>query len=338
VTSATLTITAANKTKVYGSVNPALTYTYAGLVNGDLAPSVLPTAATTAVTGSPVGNYSITLSGASDANYSISYVSGTLSVTSATLTITAANKTKVYGSVNPALTYTYAGLVNSDLAPSVLPTAATTAVTGSPVGNYSITLSGASDANYSINYVSGTLTIIKAILTIRAENKTKTQGDPNPAFTFTYSGFVTGENPTSLTTLPIATCSAKNNSAVGSYPIIPAGGVAANYTFVYQNGTLTITAPLIMKFEIPNAFIPTDIYVDNRYLKASYNASVQKVISFRIYNRMGKLVYELQNVNPAEIKWDGKFNDVLQESDVYMWIANVDGHLDPFRGQFLLLK
>jgi hypothetical protein len=53
---------------------------------------------------------------------------------------------------------------------------------------------------------------------------------------------------------------------------------------------------------------------------------------------MGKLVYELQNVNPAEIKWDGKFNDVLQESDVYMWIANVDGHLDPFRGQFLLLK
>jgi gliding motility-associated-like protein len=228
--------------------------------------------------------------------------------------------------------------VNSDLAPSVLPTAATTAVTGSPVGNYSITLSGASDANYSINYVSGTLTIIKAILTIRAENKTKTQGDPNPAFTFTYSGFVTGENPTSLTTLPIATCSAKNNSAVGSYPIIPAGGVAANYTFVYQNGTLTITAPLIMKFEIPNAFIPTDIYVDNRYLKASYNASVQKVISFRIYNRMGKLVYELQNVNPAEIKWDGKFNDVLQESDVYMWIANVDGHLDPFRGQFLLLK
>jgi hypothetical protein len=319
-------------------VNPALTYTYAGLVNSDLAPSVLPTAATTAVTGSPVGNYSITLSGASDANYSISYVSGTLSVTSATLTITAANKTKVYGSVNPALTYTYAGLVNSDLAPSVLPTAATTAVTGSPVGNYSITLSGASDANYSINYVSGTLTIIKAILTIRAENKTKTQGDPNPAFTFTYSGFVTGENPTSLTTLPIATCSAKNNSAVGSYPIIPAGGVAANYTFVYQNGTLTITAPLIMKFEIPNAFIPTDIYVDNRYLKASYNASVQKVISFRIYNRMGKLVYELQNVNPAEIKWDGKFNDVLQESDVYMWIANVDGHLDPFRGQFLLLK
>jgi hypothetical protein len=190
--------------------------------------------------------------------------------------------------------------------------------------------------------VSGTLTIIKAILTIRAENKTKTQGDPNPAFTFTYSGFVTGENPTSLTTLPTATCSANNNSAVGSYSIIPAGGVAANYTFVYQNGTLTITAPLIMKFEIPNAFIPNDIYADNRFLKASYNASVQKVISFMVFNRMGTVVYEKQNVDPGEIRWDGRYKDVLQESDVYYWVAKISGlgtpSLSDTRGQFLLLK
>jgi hypothetical protein len=215
-------------------------------------------------------------------------------------------------------------------------------VTGSPVGNYSITLSGASDANYSISYVSGTLSVTKATLTITADNQTKVEGSPNPTFTFSYSGFISGETPSNLTTLPTATCSANNNSAVGSYPIIPAGGVAANYTFVYQNGTLTITAPLIMKFEIPNAFIPTDMYMDNRFLKAAFNSSVKRVNYFRVFNRMGKLVYEIQNADPGAIKWDGTFNNIMQEPDGYMWIAEITGlgdvKFERKSGQFLLIK
>ena len=38
---------------------------------------------TTATASSPVGTYTITASGAADANYTISYVAGTLSVTPA---------------------------------------------------------------------------------------------------------------------------------------------------------------------------------------------------------------------------------------------------------------
>ena len=334
ITRLPITVTAtAGQTKVYGAADP-VSYAYTlspALIVGDAL-----TGSLTRNAGETVGVYPIAQGTLTNANYDITYVGSNFTITKKAITVTAtAGQTKVYGAADPA-TYTY------DVSPSITGLVALTGLltraSGQTVGVYAIAQGTLANPNYDITYVGNNFTITKAILTIRAENKTKTQGDPNPAFTFTYSGFVTGENPTSLTTLPIATCSANNNSAVGSYPIIPAGGVAANYTFVYQNGTLTITAPLIMKFEIPNAFIPTDIYVDNRYLKASYNASVQKVISFRIYNRMGKLVYELQNVNPAEIKWDGKFNDVLQESDVYMWIANVDGHLDPFRGQFLLLK
>ena len=45
----------------------------------------------------PGGTYAITASGAVDANYTISYVAGTLTVTPAALTITADNETKVYG-------------------------------------------------------------------------------------------------------------------------------------------------------------------------------------------------------------------------------------------------
>ena len=50
--------------------------------------------------GSP---YTITASGAVDADYTISYVAGTLTVTPAALTITADNQTKVYGAALPTL-------------------------------------------------------------------------------------------------------------------------------------------------------------------------------------------------------------------------------------------
>jgi len=57
---------------------------------------------------------------------------------------------------------------------------------------------------------------------------------------------------------------------------------------------------------------------------------------------MGILVYEIMNADPSAIKWDGKFNNVMQESDGYMWIAEYTGlgevSLERKSGQFLLLK
>src|SRR5207237_543283 len=142
VSKAALSVTADNKTKVYGSANPALTASYSGFVNGDTAasldaPATLSTAANAA---SPVGSYPITASGAGDLNYAISFADGTLTVSKAALSVTADNKTKVYGSANPALTASYSGFVNGDTAasldaPATLSTAANAA---SPVGSYPI--------------------------------------------------------------------------------------------------------------------------------------------------------------------------------------------------------
>ena len=158
-----LTITAENKSRTYGGTNPALTAAYSGFVNGDTAP-VLDSPvilSTTATAGSPVGNYPIIASGATDANYTISYVVGTLTINPAPLAIKAQNKSKTYGAVNPALTAIYAGFVNGDTAavldrPVILSTSATT---GSPVGNYPILTSGAADANYTISQLAGTLVV-----------------------------------------------------------------------------------------------------------------------------------------------------------------------------------
>jgi hypothetical protein len=163
ITPAPLTITANNQTKVYGAALPSLTVSYSGFVNGDSSSSLTtqPTISTTATAKSTVGSYTITVSGAVDPNYTISYVAGTLSVTPAALTITANNQTKVYGQANPTLTVSYSGFVNGDTSASLTtqPTVSTTATTTSPVGTYPITASGAVDPNYTISYVAGTLTI-----------------------------------------------------------------------------------------------------------------------------------------------------------------------------------
>jgi len=103
---------------VYGGALPALTVSYGGLVNGDtpatfgVSPNVAPSM--TAPATNHVGVYSgaIVASGAMDADYTITYVLGNLTVTPATLTITANDQTMIYGGVLPALTVTYSGLAN----------------------------------------------------------------------------------------------------------------------------------------------------------------------------------------------------------------------------------
>ena len=131
---------------------------------------------------------------------------------------------------------------------------------------------------------------------------------------------------------------------------VKVGFVDVRYYVIDANGCRSLTSslfnveiiPALMKFEIPNAFIPTDMYTDNRFLKAAFNSSVKRVNYFRVFNRMGKLVYEIQNADPSAIKWDGTFNNVMQEPDGYMWIAEITGlgdvKFERKSGQFLLIK
>jgi len=243
VSPAPLTIAADDKTKVYGAALPAPSATYTGFVNGDTASS-LDTAVTLAHVGlasSPVGTYAITASGAVDANYTITHVNGTLTVTPAPLTIAADNKSKVYGAALPAFTATYTGLVNGDTSIATPPTLGTTASASSPVGTYAITVTGAADPNYAITPVSGTLTVTAAEITVAVHNKTKAFGETLPEFTASYTGFVLSQGTNDLTTLATISTAATATSDVGTYPIIASGATSPNYSFSYTAGTLTIT-------------------------------------------------------------------------------------------------
>ncbi len=82
VTPAPLTITANNESKVYGEANPVLTVTYSGFVNNDGVAQLTtpPAISTAAVTTSPAGQYPVTASGATDPNYTITYLPGVLTI------------------------------------------------------------------------------------------------------------------------------------------------------------------------------------------------------------------------------------------------------------------
>ncbi len=158
-----LIITATSATMAYGGPAPVISPSYGGFVNGDTAASLTtpPTCSTAATSSSPPGTYSATCSGAADPNYAIGYVAGSVTVAPAPLTVTASSAAFTYGGTVPVIAPSYSGFVNGDTAASLTtaPTCSTAATSSSPPGTYASTCSGAVDANYSISYVAGTVTV-----------------------------------------------------------------------------------------------------------------------------------------------------------------------------------
>ncbi len=196
---ATLKVTAPSPTRAYGSTNPVLAPTYSGFVAGDSSASLAtaPTCTTTATTASGVGTYPVTCSGGVSANYTFSYVGGTLSVAPAPLTITATSKSKAYGTALTLGTtsFTTSGLLAGATVTGVTLTSAGSAA-GAAVGNYPIVPSaavGTGLSNYAITYVPGTLTVTAVPLKITAPSPSRTYGSANPTLAPTYSGFVNGD-------------------------------------------------------------------------------------------------------------------------------------------------
>lgn len=93
-----------------------------------------------------------------------------------------------------------------------------------------------------VDFVNGKLTVMPALLTVKADTITMVQGHSVPELTLSYSGFRNGETDTVFVTLPTATTTATVNSPVGDYPIIVSGGEALNYDLDYVPGVLHIVA------------------------------------------------------------------------------------------------
>jgi gliding motility-associated-like protein len=232
----TITVTADPKNKTYGSTDPALTYTYTpSLVGADNF-----TGALNRTAGENVGTHAINQNTlALSTNYILNYASADLTIGIKTITVTADPKSKTYGDVDPALTYTFTpALVGTDNFTGTLNRTA-----GENIGTHAINQNTlALNSNYILNYTSADLTIGKKILTITADNKSRLFGVANPAFTATYTGF-TGTDDVTVLTAPVTfATTADINSAAGSYPIIINGATALNYDIRFTNGMLSINA------------------------------------------------------------------------------------------------
>ena len=241
------TITGANASTYGGAVVADSSVAIGSLLGGAPAVTSAGAAPTANVAGSAyavsVANGTLT----SLTGYGLNFVStGTISVNPAPLTITANSITKTYGGNDPVLTFVSAGLKNGESQALVF-TGAQTRVAGESVtgGPYAISQGTlAANANYNLtSYTGNNLSITTAPLSVRADDKLRLVGTPNPPFTATFSGFVLAETPASLGGTLQYTNLATLESPSGLYAITPFGLTSSNYSITYVPGVLALPSP-----------------------------------------------------------------------------------------------
>ena len=283
-----LTVTADDKSRLYGAANPALTTTVTGFVNGEGSGTAAGyggsgSATTLANASTNVGTATITAGAGTLAatNYDFTnLVDGTLTVGKAHLTVTADDKSRLYGAANPALTTTVTGFVNGEGSGTAAGyggsgSATTLADASTNVGTATITAGAgtltATDYDFA-NLVDGTLTINKKPLTLAATAANKTYDGNNSATVTGYglTGFVGSQTVSGTSTA--ATFSDKN-AANGKTVTITGiglndgsnGGLASNYSVA---SSTTATA------DITPASLTARVTAANKVYDATTDATI----------------------------------------------------------------
>ncbi len=111
-------------------------------------------------------------------------------------------------------------------------------------GEVSVTATQPGNASYlAAPLVARSFSVAKAPLTVTANSVTRAYGAANPALTYKLSGFVDGDSAAIVGGTAVLATTAGPASSAGSYPITftSEGLTAANYSFAYVAGTLTVT-------------------------------------------------------------------------------------------------
>lgn len=166
---ATLTVTLSGGSVMYGEDAPDFDAVYSGFVRGDTADTVvtgtLVVRAEGYEAGSDVGEYAVTASGISAADYDIVYENGKLTVRSVSAIVEIDDLNSVYGDeiVINGDEFTAYGLVAGDAAADLGVTLVKAA--GEDVGVYAIT-GTAQTENYSVTFIGGKYTITARKVTV----------------------------------------------------------------------------------------------------------------------------------------------------------------------------
>ena len=217
VTPAPLTVTASNATRMFGAANPAFSGTITGAVGSD---SFSESFTTTATASSNVGSYPIVpaVTGAQLANYTVSIVNGTLTVTGV------------------ATTTTLTAPSGSNYGASVTLTATVASASGTPGGTVTF-LSGSTAIGMGTLNGSGVATLSTAALPAGSDAVTAS---------YAASGnFAASASPATIQVTPAATTtslSAPSNAAVGASVTLTAtvtstAGMPAGSVTFYNGST-----------------------------------------------------------------------------------------------------
>jgi MBG domain-containing protein/galactose oxidase-like protein/Kelch motif protein len=212
--------------------NVTATYSRAGGENAS-PPTYHITATLSATPMSALDNYIITNTGAE------------FTINKRPIQVTAtAGQFKTYGAVDPTFAYT---LTSGTLAFTDAFTGTLSRVAGENVGLYAITIGslhvndGNGGNNYNLSFVSNNFEIKKRPITVKADAKTKTFGDPDPVFTYQITS-----GSLAFTDTFTGALTRDPGELVGQYTIrigtlaINDGNGGANYTLTFVEDKLTI--------------------------------------------------------------------------------------------------
>lgn len=252
-----VTVTAENKSKVYGENNPELTYTASGFVGGESLTTlnIVPTLTTTAEKTSPVGEYPIRFSNKTEetANYTISYTDAKLQITkspSSNFIGTVSLGNWKYGEAKQTETASVSS-GNNDYAPPTYSykvkgadDTTYTDVKPSNAGEYTVKATWAATPNCPEISATANFEIYKRNVTLTSATDRKSyDGKPltNDEITVGDDGFAQGEGATYHVT---GTQTEPNESFPTSNTFtyeLKKGTLQSNYNITKVEGTLTVT-------------------------------------------------------------------------------------------------
>ena len=229
VTPAQVNVTANNKTKAYGTSDPAFDATVDGTIGKDTVDYSITRAA-----GENVGTYTITPAGKKDqGNYSVTYKTGTLTITKADAKLNQVTPTdysgvydgKAHGIAATAtitegtkISYKVGSGEWTETVPTIL-----------NVGKENITVK-AENANYEDATATYSLEVTPAQAIVTAKTLSKAYGVKDPELTAEVSGLVNNEGTEKI----VYTLSRAEGENTGRYLITPAGdAVQGNYEVTY---------------------------------------------------------------------------------------------------------
>ena len=320
-----VTVTAENKSKVYGEEIPDLTYLENGFVKEDSLATlkIVPMLTTTAEKTSPVGEYPIRFSNKTEetANYTISYKDATLTIgASQTLVGTVSLGDWKYGEEQQTETWNVSGGDHDYRPPTYsykVKNAADSTYTSekpSNAGEYTVKATWAKTDNCPEISVTDDFTISKRNVTLTSDTASKPyDGKPLTAKTVKVSGdgFAQGEGATCTVT---GTQTEPNESSPTSNTFtytLNEGTLASNYTIQKVEGTLTVTGSATVTVDLSKLI--------QKELKLEEESSLPQNATFKVK------VTESNKANPATIT-----GETASTSDSNSWTGDGPTYKVPF--------